>query len=202
MKKHEIVVGGYYRALVSGNVVTVKVDVIEDCPYSGMDDQPYKGRGYTAYHCWNLSTNKPVVFKSAAKFRCAAKNAVGNPADLSNQRWCDCDICGKRIMTESKDGFMVTRCSVCSEKYGEVITPEAAQELLSYGDNPPPIKDVMVEGFRKDMESGHTWDKDKCPYTSDGTHVYLPNKDGTRSETCNVCDANIVLRDSAHPEGL
>ncbi len=62
MKKSEIKVGGHYRAKVSNNLTTVRVDGIEDRSYSFE-------KAHTAYHVINLATGRKLTFRSAAKFR-------------------------------------------------------------------------------------------------------------------------------------
>lgn len=61
MKKSEIKVGGIYTARVGGKYTTVRVDAIREC--SGWE------RDVTRYDCTNLTTNRKVMFRSAAKFR-------------------------------------------------------------------------------------------------------------------------------------
>lgn len=65
MKKSEIEVGGHYRARVSGNLVTVRVDKI-------VETSDYKGRNITLYGVTNLTTKRRLTFRSAAKFRAKA----------------------------------------------------------------------------------------------------------------------------------
>lgn len=62
MKKAEIRVGGHYLAMVSGRLVTVRVDRISPRFTGG-------GREYLAYEVTNLATGRRTVFRSAAKFR-------------------------------------------------------------------------------------------------------------------------------------
>lgn len=66
MKKSEIKVGGHYRAKVSRNLVTVRVDAIR----SGTR---YLGSGKTSdttvYDVTNLKTGRRTTFRSAMKFR-------------------------------------------------------------------------------------------------------------------------------------
>lgn len=71
MKKAEIKVGGYYKAKVSGNIVTVRVDDIED-------NNSWPGRkASTRYAVTNLKTGRKTTFRSAAKFRSATeKNPI------------------------------------------------------------------------------------------------------------------------------
>lgn len=61
MKKNEIIKGGLYRALVNGNLVTVRVDAIRE----GVGP---KGN-QTRYDVTNLKTGRRTVFASAQKFR-------------------------------------------------------------------------------------------------------------------------------------
>ena len=74
MKKNEIVVGGLYKAKVSGNVVTVKVEAIRE--YFG-------GVGFNngwRYDVLNTATGRRTTFRSAAKFR-SEVNAGSMSAD-------------------------------------------------------------------------------------------------------------------------
>ncbi len=73
MKKSEIKVGGYYRARVSGILVTVRVDDIE----TRNADTSRQGRTY--YWVTNLRTNRRLTFQSAQKFRLEV-NESGVPA--------------------------------------------------------------------------------------------------------------------------
>ena len=66
MKKAEIRVGGMYTARVSGNFVTVRVDIIRD-------RSDHKGYSLTAYDVTNLNTGRKTTFYSAAKFRAEAR---------------------------------------------------------------------------------------------------------------------------------
>lgn len=63
MKANEIQTGSHYKAKVSGNLVTVRVDS-KDYGY-------YFGRKYVAYNVTNLVTGRKTSFRSAAKFRAA-----------------------------------------------------------------------------------------------------------------------------------
>jgi len=62
VKKSEIKVGGLYRAKVSNNIVTVRVDAIRET--FGATDRPV-----LAYDVTNLSTGRKTTFRSAMKFR-------------------------------------------------------------------------------------------------------------------------------------
>ena len=64
MKKNEIEVGGYYRAKVSGNLVTVRVDEIGE-----RESNEFRRKGGTYYRVTNLNTGRKLTFQSAAKFR-------------------------------------------------------------------------------------------------------------------------------------
>ena len=66
MKKHEIKVGGLYTARVSGQFVTVRVDAIRASV--GFHTQ-LQTKEVTVYDVTNLSTNRKLTFRSAAKFR-------------------------------------------------------------------------------------------------------------------------------------
>lgn len=77
MLKNEIVVGGVYRARVSGNIVDVKVcEIVESEGRKQYSRPDYFGmvatrtiRAKVRYRCINLATNREIVVKSAAKFR-------------------------------------------------------------------------------------------------------------------------------------
>jgi len=64
MKQTEIKKNGLYVAKVSGNLVTVRVDGIEQMSF--YND---KIRDRTRYHVTNLKTGRKTIFRSAAKFR-------------------------------------------------------------------------------------------------------------------------------------
>lgn len=64
MKKNEIKVGGLYRARVSGNSTTVRVDAIRPVTQYGSGD-----RNVVLYDVTNLATGRRTTFRSAAKFR-------------------------------------------------------------------------------------------------------------------------------------
>ena len=80
MKKSEIKVGGLYRAKVSNNLVTVRVDAIRE---EGSRVRPQStaranySRINTYYDVTNLSTGRKTTFRSAMKFRSEVKP---NPA--------------------------------------------------------------------------------------------------------------------------
>ena len=63
MKKNEIVVGGLYRAKVSGKLTTVRVDDIRE------DEGFGTRKASTRYDLTNLVTGRKTTFRSAAKFR-------------------------------------------------------------------------------------------------------------------------------------
>lgn len=65
MKKAEIKVGGLYKAKVSGNIVTVRVDRI--------NERDGFNAGKATFDVTNLTTGRKTTFRSAAKFRCEAK---------------------------------------------------------------------------------------------------------------------------------
>lgn len=71
MKKCEILVGALYKAKVSGNIVTVRVDAITSRKAWG-GREGYSGRpkyvDKAAYEVTNLATGKKLVFKSAQRF--------------------------------------------------------------------------------------------------------------------------------------
>ena len=62
MLKKEIVAGGTYRARISGNFVTLRVDEI-------FEREDWNRKNVTRYNCTNLNTGRKIVVKSAAKFR-------------------------------------------------------------------------------------------------------------------------------------
>ena len=66
MKKSEIVIGGHYRARISGNFVTVRVEKIRQ-------RAGYKDQERTVFDVLNLDTGRRTTFDSAAKFRSVAK---------------------------------------------------------------------------------------------------------------------------------
>jgi uncharacterized protein YcfJ len=74
MKQHEIQVGGYYAASISGKLVTVRVDAIRkiQVPYKTFYEH---GRPptheVTGYEVTNTATGQKLVFRSAQKFRYA-----------------------------------------------------------------------------------------------------------------------------------
>lgn len=76
MKAKDIQVGGHYKAKVSGRIVTVRVDHIED----GLRLRTMAGRQETftkkSYHVTNLSTGRKTTFHSAMKFRAVATTEV------------------------------------------------------------------------------------------------------------------------------
>lgn len=63
MKKGEIKVGGHYRARISGNLVTVRVEKINR-QYTGGGNQKLR----TVYHVFNLDTGRRTQFNSVMKF--------------------------------------------------------------------------------------------------------------------------------------
>jgi hypothetical protein len=63
MKKHKIKVGGLYLAKVSKRLVTVRVGRIAPAPVGSGD----------RYYVTNLTTGRQIMFRSAAKFRCEAR---------------------------------------------------------------------------------------------------------------------------------
>ena len=63
MLKKEIVAGGTYRARVSGNFVTLRVDEIFQ------KEDLWSRKEVTRFNCTNLNTGRKIVVKSAAKFR-------------------------------------------------------------------------------------------------------------------------------------
>lgn len=75
MKKSEIVVGGKYIAKVNGKLTTVQVDNIREM--SKFRRSNYSGKSKygqsTVYDVTNLTTGRKTTFRSAAKFRQAAK---------------------------------------------------------------------------------------------------------------------------------
>ena len=80
MKENEIRVGGLYLAKVSGAVTTVRVDAIRNAPrYSAGNYGTYHTRDTTVYDITNLRTGRKTTFRSAAKFRGAAKDEYPNP---------------------------------------------------------------------------------------------------------------------------
>ena len=76
MKKNEIKIGGFYRAIVSGNRVTVRVDAIRK-------KTDYSGSSRTVYDVTNLKTGRTTVFRSAARFE--RETSIGIPPDCLPQ---------------------------------------------------------------------------------------------------------------------
>src|SRR5262245_13066306 len=70
MKQNEVKVGGKYRARVSGKLVTVLLERIEE------HNPFFKGCSTKRFHVLNLSTGRRTVFRSAAKLRSAAQAYV------------------------------------------------------------------------------------------------------------------------------
>ncbi len=64
MKASEITLNGYYKANVSGQIVTVQVKAIRKAERLG--------KSRTVYDVFNTRTGRQVTFDSAARFRCAA----------------------------------------------------------------------------------------------------------------------------------
>ena len=77
MKSSDITVGGYYKAKISGNLVTVRVDAIREATTGYRGKDYYTGRvkvtERTVYDVTNLSTNRQTTFRSAAKFRSVSR---------------------------------------------------------------------------------------------------------------------------------
>jgi hypothetical protein len=63
MKKNQIIVGGIYFAKVSGRIVRVSVNEIRQNQIN------WDNRKQTRYYCTNLSTDRPLIIKSALRFR-------------------------------------------------------------------------------------------------------------------------------------
>lgn len=83
MKKAEIKVGGHYKAKVSGNLVTVRVDEIREV--AGV--RPMFGRTpySNVYDVTNLKTGRKTTFRSAAKFRSVAGPVPGtSPQEVAD----------------------------------------------------------------------------------------------------------------------
>ena len=76
MRKEDIVVGGVYLAKVSGQLVKVRVNDIENqtlrkhagYSYNGVP-KTYKSTSRTIYVVTNLRTGRVISFKSAGRFR-------------------------------------------------------------------------------------------------------------------------------------
>lgn len=77
MLKAQIVQDGVYYAMVSGNLVQVRVDEIVET-----EQRNYTGRTFgtkvtfkaqTRYRCTNLKTNRTIIVRSAARFRSPVK---------------------------------------------------------------------------------------------------------------------------------
>lgn len=87
MKRDQIKVGGHYTAKVSGNLVTVRVDAIDNKPSPGI----YSTK--VAYHVTNLATGRKTTFRSAQKFRGPAKVQpalkIARPEDRGGEQCSD-----------------------------------------------------------------------------------------------------------------
>jgi hypothetical protein len=71
MKKHEIEVGGRYRARVNNRVVTVQVEAIRE---DGLSFRVGRSTGRAVrYDVRNIETGRRTTFRSAARFRCKEK---------------------------------------------------------------------------------------------------------------------------------
>ncbi len=64
MRQTQIAVGGLYKARVSGNIVTVRVDRISRVEAWA--------KTVVVYGVTNLATGRTLQFRSARKFRCKA----------------------------------------------------------------------------------------------------------------------------------
>ena len=78
MKAEEITIGGEYIAKVSGSLTIVRVDGISAVPKFSHSNYTGKNvyRDATVYACTNLKTGRHLSFRSAAKFRRVANDAV------------------------------------------------------------------------------------------------------------------------------
>ncbi len=96
MLKNQIRVGGLYKAKVSGNVVTVRVDLIRD------EGDAFHGRhayySKMRYDVTNLATGRKTTFKSAAKFRSAVSLSEWTPLD-GRGKACGVDCCDLTLAT-------------------------------------------------------------------------------------------------------
>lgn len=104
MKKHEIKVGGHYRAKVSGVLTTVRVDAIRD---DGL--RPSPGSPYMRYDVTNLHTGRTTTFRSAAKFRAEVnpryekcEGGCGAEYPQANKPWT-CMNCAKTKTPHQRD---------------------------------------------------------------------------------------------------
>jgi len=71
MKKSEIKVGGEYLAKISGIIVTVRVDSIEEIDGRVLESTYARRviKAQTKYQVTNLRTGRTTWFRSATKFR-------------------------------------------------------------------------------------------------------------------------------------
>jgi hypothetical protein len=70
MKKADIVVGRNYKAKVSGRLVTVRVDAIQEHEgFRSAISYSRRVRGTTNYDVTNLATGRKLRFRSAGRFR-------------------------------------------------------------------------------------------------------------------------------------
>src|ERR1700690_1939350 len=118
MKKHEIKVGGLYRAKVGANVTTVRVDAIREVTkfagtnrYSGQSDY----RDAVVYDVTNMVTKRTTTFRSAAKFR-----SVAVPIQPTNVE----EICDRVLAGEN--GIAVETVTI-DEDGAEVADSEAGR---------------------------------------------------------------------------
>mgnify|MGYP001618153215 CR=1 FL=1 len=82
MKKNEIIVGGLYRAKVSGKLTTVRVDDIRE------DEGFGTRKASTRYDLTNLVTGRKTTFRSAAKFRQVDADFIARN-ELARESWKD-----------------------------------------------------------------------------------------------------------------
>lgn len=87
MKASEIRVGGVYLMRVSGKLVRVRVDDIDE--HLGYNSQslygpPRRVRARTIYHCINLATGRKCSARSPQKFRAEVKPTPGPQGEPQN----------------------------------------------------------------------------------------------------------------------
>lgn len=153
MKQAEIKVGGHYRAKVSRQLVTVRVDAIEDNPFGGAGDPS----SHTAFHCTNLETGRKLVFRSAQKFREEVRQGPPVPRR-------------KTVEAEAPTGTLPEADGPAPDDFTDYVDPTApvvqSNLFTEYGEevfNRPPTlwlyaKAVLEAGFTRDNLPPEDWE--------------------------------------------
>lgn len=143
MKAKDIKVGRHYTAKVSGNLVTVRVDTINDRYKVG-----FSGRKETAYHVTNLKTGRKTTFRSAAKFRGEVKAEAGH-SDAKKETYSGeqpARICMFHPSGQSWFNSHEAAMEVIRTRYSEAKTVRRWQENgLQYEDYKNGNGDVLVQ---------------------------------------------------------